>query len=215
VNVDEPRAFLASVTVQFIVITSIFCVVDFLQRRSGGVPPSLGDHGTRFPPAYLREVPRWQSLSGFVVWAALCAWWSLIPSMPALLVGTAARYVQVASGWGSFYWPVLLLLLAGVAQRAVNYARPDWNWLLPVTRLGINAVALFLVYPMSQAYPYFAAIGSPFGGGELVARGLNLTGWWTLVAGFSVYFLTQVVVNAWQCVQHARVFQRQRQEQSS
>ena len=210
-----PWLFLKSVAVQFVIVTAIFCVVDLLQRRSGGVPPSLGDHGTSFPPVYMREVPRWQSLWGFLAWVLLSVWWALIPAVPALLVGTAAAYIRVAAAWDTFYWPTLLLLLAGVVQRAVNYARPDWNWLLPVTRLGINTVALALVYPMSRAYPYFAAFaGDPSGVADSVARGLNATAWWTLVAGFSVFFFSQIALNGWQCVQHVRFLQRQRQEQS-
>ena len=211
---DEPRMFFTSIVVQFVIVTTIFCVVDLLQRRSGGVPPALGDHGARFPPVHLREIPRWQSLSGFIAWALLSAWWALIPWEPGLLVGTARRYVEVAPGWGAFYWPVLLLLLAGVAQRAVNFVRPDWNWLLPVTRLAINAVALALVYPMSRAYPYFAAVADD-ASARAVAGGLNASAWWTLVAGFSLFFLSQIALNGWQCVRHARFLHRQRQEQAS
>jgi len=212
-DTDEPWMFLNSIVVQFAIVTVIFCVVDLLQRRSGGVPPSLADH-TRFPPTYLRQIPRWQSWSGGVAWVLLSVWWALIPIAPVLLVGSAARYVHVAPAWDGFYWPVLLLLLAGVAQRAVNYVRPDWNWLLPVTRLGINAIALALVYPMSRAYPYFVAVAGQ-AGADAVVRGLNTAGWWTLVAGFSVFFLSQIGVNGWQCLQHVRFLQRQRQEQSS
>jgi hypothetical protein len=214
IDLDEPRPFLTAVFVQFVVVTVIFCVVDLLQRRSGGVPPSLGDPG-RFPPTYMREIPRWQMRAGFACWLVVCAWWALIPTYPMLLIGTAARIVALSPAWDTFYWPILLLLLAGLAQRAANYVRPDWNWLLPVTRVAINAIGLALIYPIHRSYPYFQAVRFGSLGADAVARGLDTVTWWAVVAGFSLFLLSQIVVNGWMCVQHVRFLQRQREERLS
>ena len=216
-NIDarEPRAFLMAIGVQFVVITVIFCVVDLLQRRSGGVPASLGDNYGHFPPTYLREIPRWQMRAGFVSWLVLCVWWALIPSYPVLLVGSAASYVQLTAAWDRFYWPVLLLLIAGLVQRAVNYRHPEWNWLLPVTRVAINTIGLVLLYPIHLGYPYFAAARGLGPGAEAMARGLSTTAWWAAVAGFSLFLASQIALNGWMCFQHARFLQRQREEQAS
>jgi hypothetical protein len=211
VQVDEPKAFFMAAAIQFAVITIIFCVVDFLQRRSGGVPPALGDAPGQFPPTYLRDVPRWQSLNGFLAWLALTVWWALIPSYPMLIIGTAANFVQLSPAWGIFYWPILLLLLAGLAQRAANYLHPEWNWLLPVTRLGINTIGLLLIYPIHLSHPYFSGAGP---GPASVARVLDAITWWAVVAGFSFFLLTQIALNGWMCLCHARFLQRRRQEQA-
>jgi hypothetical protein len=215
INAGEPKPFLLAVSVQFAVVTAIFCIVDLLQRRGGGVPPALGDGVRRFPPNYLREVPRWQSWSGFSVWLVLSVWWALIPSYPMLLIGTAARFVTLSPAWDAFYWPILLLLLAGLAQRATNYIRPDWNWLLPVTRLAINIIGLALIYPMHRSFPYFVGATPLFPrAGDAVARGLSTVTWWAVVAGFSLLFLSQIALNGWMCLQHARFLQRQREERA-
>ncbi len=211
VAASEPRPFFMAVVAQFVVITVTFSIIDFLQRRSKTVEVAgARDMSWRFPPAYLREVPRWQSRSGFIAWSLLSAWWAALPYAPSLLLGTATSYVQFSPAWSTFYWPVLFLLLAGVAQRAANSARPDWNWLLPVTRLGINLVGLALVYPMVRSAPYFVALPSAGAAGDLVARGLELATYWTVAWGFSVAFLIQVGLNGWQCLQHARFLRRQR-----
>jgi hypothetical protein len=215
VQVDEPKAFVIAAAIQFVVITAIFCVVDFLQRRSGGVPPALGDNPGQFPPTYLRDVPRWQSLNGFLAWLVLCVWWALIPSYPMLLIGTAATFVQLAPAWGTFYWPILLLLLAGLVQRATNYVHPEWNWLLPVTRLGINIIALLMVYPIHRSAPYFTASSLLGPGAAAIARVFDVMTWWIVVAGFSFFFLSQIALNGWMCFCHARFHQRQRKEQAS
>jgi hypothetical protein len=219
VQVDEPRAFFVAAGVQFVVITFIFCVVDFLQRRSGGVPPALGDNPGQFPPTYLRDVPRWQSANGFLAWLALSVWWALIPSYPMLVIGTAANFVQLSPAWEAFYWPILLLLVAGLAQRAANYVHPEWNWLPPVARLGINLAGLLLIYPIHLSAPYFTAGGTatalPGSGPAAMARALDAMTWWALVAGFSFFLLTQIALNGWMCLQHARFHQRQRKEQAS
>jgi len=214
VQVEEPKAFFLTVVIQFAVITAIFCVVDLLQRRSGGVPPALGDNH-QFPPTYLRDVPRWQSLNGFLAWLVLTAWWALIPSYPMLLIGTAANFIQFSPAWGRFYWPILLLLVAGLVQRATNFFRPEWNWLPPVTRLGINVIGLLLIYPIHLSAPYFtaASLGGP--GAPAIARVFDALTWWVAVAGFSFFFLTQIALNGWMCVCHARFLQRQRKEQAS
>jgi len=214
VQIDEPRAFLVSALVQFVVITTIFCIVDALQRRSGGVPPALGDN-RQFPPAYLRDVPRWQSLNGFLASLAVTVWWALIPSYPVLVIGTAANFVQLGPAWSTFYWPILLLLVAGLAQRAANYAHPEWNWLPPVTRLGVNTIGLLLIYPIHLNGPYFTASSLLGPGPAAVAHVFDVMTWWVVVAGFSVFLLSQVAVNGWMVLQHARFQQRQRKEQAS
>jgi hypothetical protein len=214
IDLDEPRPFLTAALVQFVVVTIIFCVVDLLQRRSGGVPPSLVDPG-RFPPIYMREIPRWQMRAGFVCWLVVCVWWALIPSYPMLLIGTASRFVVLSPAWDTFYWPILLLLLAGLAQRAANYVRPDWNWLLPVVRLTINTIGLALIYPIHRSYPYFQAARFESLGADAVARGLDTATWWAVVAGFSLFLLSQVAVNGWMWVQHVRFLIRQREERAS
>lgn len=212
----EPLPFFFSAGVQFVLITVIFSVVDFLQRRSRlGVELDRAGRSWRFPPAYLQQIPRWQSQAGFFAWLLLTVWWAALPSNPVLLIGTRASTVHYSAPWSTFYWPVLFLFVAGMVQRAVNYVHPEWNWLPPVVRLGVNSIALALVYPMHLAYPYFVATPGTGASGELFARGLNFGVWWTIVAGFGLFYVTQIAMNGWLCLLHARYLRRQRQEHLS
>jgi len=124
-------------------------------------------------------------------------------------------FIQFSPAWDRFYWPILLLLVAGLVQRATNFFRPEWNWLPPVTRLGINVIGLLLIYPIHLSAPYFtaASLGGP--GAPAIARVFDALTWWVAVAGFSFFFLTQIALNGWMCVCHARFLQRQRKEQAS
>src|SRR6185503_15220684 len=99
--------------------------------------------------------------------------------------------------------------------RAANYRHPEWNWLLPVARLGINAIGLALLYPIHLGYPYFAAASGLSPGADALARGLSTIAWWVAVSGFSVFLASQIGLNGWMCFQHARFLQRQREEQAS
>ena len=140
------------------------------------------------------------------------AWWAVLPDAPALLIGGAASYVQFGPAWSTFYWPVLFLMFAGVAQRAVNYARPDWNWLPPVTRLGISLISLALLYPMATSGPFFVPIAAAGAEGQRVADGLNLATFLTIIWGLSSTFLTWAVINSVLCVQHAKFLRRKHRE---
>ena len=74
------------------------------------------------------------------------AWWAALPYAPSLVIGGAARYLELTAAWDA-------VLLAGAARaggRASCSASPrgcgpDWNWLQPLTRVLTNGVALVLV----------------------------------------------------------------------
>jgi len=213
-DANEPRPFFLAVTAQLVIITAIFSAIDLLQRRSRSLELEAMPRTWRFPPPYLQTIPRWQSRSGFIVWVLASAWWAAIPYAPALLIGGARTYVKFAPVWSTYYWPVLFLMLAGVAQRAANYVRPDWNWLPPVMRLGISLISLALLYPMAMSGPYFIPIPAAGVAAERVAEGLNVATRVTIVWGLSITFLIWAAMYAAQCVQHARFLRRQRLEAS-
>jgi hypothetical protein len=111
--------FLLSIFLQFVVVTGIFLIVDRLQRNSR-------QHWS-FPPTHLQPAPRWQSISGIVLWSIASISWAAVLHFPWLLLGSAAANVKLGPVWNTFYVPVLLLFLAGLAQRCINLVRPQWN----------------------------------------------------------------------------------------
>jgi hypothetical protein len=107
---------------------------------------------------------------------------------------------------------VLILLAAGVAQRAINLVRPDWNWLLPAARLATNVVGLALLYFLQSAYPY-VTVAAPAAAEQAttMASQLNDFVWWVLVGIAPFYFLTYIGIWGFYVAQHVCYALRRRQ----
>lgn len=129
--------FLFPAFIQYTCITLIFVLVDRWERKS---------HHWHSIPAYLRPIPRWQSALGLVAWSAATLWLLAAPLFPYLLFGPVSGHLKLASGWIAFYVPILILMVAGVVQRAVNLAHPDWTWLPPATRLAVNTIGAAVLF---------------------------------------------------------------------
>ena len=78
-------------------------------RRTGAYPSGWV---WNFPPQHLQPIPPWQSAAGAVVLGLGAAWWAAVPYAPSLVIGGAARYLELTAAWEPFYWPVLLVLVA-------------------------------------------------------------------------------------------------------
>lgn len=193
--------------IQIFVVTLTFTILNLVRRK---YPQSW-----YYPPAELaRMIPiaPWVSISGICVWSLFTLWWALVPFFPGLLLGSAAKTLDLAPAWHRFYWPILLLLVAGIAQRAINVARPSWSALLPFARLLINGIALGLQYPMIKSYPYVvAAAGSANEHVRQVAAAFNGTILWGVLSWMWVFHLISAVIYAWYCAPHLRkMLQRRR-----
>ena len=197
---------------QLAIVTVIFAFIDLFQRRSRARRGRESDANWRFPPAYLQMIPRWQSLSGLILFGVLALWWAAIPFAPVLMLGRGARLVAFTPSWSTLYWPVLAVLLVGAAQRAATFVRPEWNWLQSITRLSTNSAALALLFPLVRAYPYLAPVVgvADVAGAERLAQGISNAIWWLTVAGLSIYWLINAGYHAWLSGQHLRYELRRR-----
>jgi hypothetical protein len=208
---SHPLRVVLPMLVQFVVITLVFVAIEALQHR---LPTPGSRDGWLFPPAHLRPVPRWQSASGLIVLGLLGVWWLLLPSAPALLLGPAAGRIELSPSWGPFYWPVTGLLLAGLAHRAVNLARPDSNWLQPAARLTINLACLGMVYPFLQSDPLVVAPDAHRVTAETIrlAQRVDNRLWWIACLGLPAYWLVNVAVFGTICAQHVRYRMRRQRD---
>ncbi len=199
------RAFLMPLIMQVVVVTLVFMLLNFLRhvvgRRLSG--------SWMWPPAelaHLLPLPRWYSATGFVACGVLTLWWVLIPHFPRLLVGSAAPDLQLAPQWHQYHVPILLLLLAGASQRAVNVARPDWNWLLPTARFvvdGVSAVVMFFfrTHPLVQV----ADGVSDFPAAQHLAQVVNGRLVWGLFGPWLwIYLAATCLVYGWYCLPYVR-----------
>lgn len=209
-----PSGILWPLLIQFCLTTGVFMTIDLFQRRSRRTGETPSGWGWNFPPQHLKPIPRWQSAAGGVVLGVGAAWWAALPYAPSLVIGGAARYLELTAAWDPFYWPALIVLAAGIAQRIATWLRPDWNWLQPPTRVLTNGVALVMVGGFLQAYPYVTVMpGTTVANASLVAMGLSDGIWWHSGFTFGLYSLSCLVFNLILCVQFARRRARRRLEQ--
>jgi hypothetical protein len=203
------RIFLTAVTMQFVGITVTFVIIDRLQRRS--------EQKWYYPPVYLAPIPRWQSVSGLIAWTVVIGWWAAIPLAPFLILGAAANDLVLTTGWYVVYWPVFVLILAGIVQRAINLARPDLNWLPPAVRLVTGVVGLALLFVMFDNPPY-VTVADPANASSRVVQlsaGLNGLIRWAVIGIAPFYLLFNVGLNAWFSAQHIGYALRRRQVRTS
>jgi hypothetical protein len=74
-----------------------------------------------------------------------------IPYAPFLILGPAAAFLKPAPMWHSFYLPLILLSLVGLANQSASLARPQWTWLPPTARLLTTIFGLVVVNYMIDA----------------------------------------------------------------
>ena len=189
--------------IQVLVVTLTFTILNLIRRKY--------PQPWYYPPAELATmipIAPWCSISGICIWSVFSLWWALVPVYPNLLFGSAANSLALAPAWHRFFWPILLLLAAGIAQRSVNLARPKWSSLLPMSRLAINAVALGLQYPMIKSYPYVLVAGAApdAAHAKQIADAFNGTILYGVLSWMWIYHLISVVIYAWYCAPHVRRF---------
>ncbi len=144
--------------IQFGVITLIFAVAD---RHWAKFPDRWDPQGLAHPwhPAFAmgatrksgrgpkqepRQVSRLDSVAQFVALGVAIGWLRVAQASPFLIFGPAAAFLKPAPVWHQFYWPVVLLALAGMVQAGVNLIRPDWVWLRSLFRI-INDLGWIII----------------------------------------------------------------------
>jgi hypothetical protein len=209
------RGLLLPLLIQFALTTTVFVAVDAFSRRSIRIGERPSGWLPHFPPQHLQPIPRWQSMSGLIVLSLASVWWAALPAMPALVIGGAARYLELTAAWQPFYWPVLLVLAVGLAQRTATLLRPDWNWLQPPARVLTNGVALVLLALFLRAYPYVAVMpGTTVASASFDAGRLSDDIWWHSGATFGLYSLSCLIFNLILSLQFLRSRARRRLEQT-
>jgi hypothetical protein len=193
--------FIAPVIMQILVVTTVFIILNLIRRKH--------PQPWYYPPAAIAPmipIARWASISGLVVWTLFTAWWAATPFYPQVVLGSSAKGLQLAPIWHRIYVPVLVLLFAGIAQRATNLIRPDWTWLLPVSRAVINLLALAMQFPIFDGYPYVLVADWAKTQTSYVeaAAAFNNLYTWGLVGWLWVYFLIGALVYLRYCLPYLR-----------
>jgi hypothetical protein len=91
-----------------------------------------------------------------LVYAAALAWLLLVPGAPHLLMGAAARILELAPVWRVVYVPLVLLTAAVVALRLVDVVRPYWTSARSFARIAIEVGGLVVVALLLRAGEWVA-----------------------------------------------------------
>ncbi|HLJ47825.1 MAG TPA: hypothetical protein VKU01_17535 [Bryobacteraceae bacterium] len=188
---------LFSIGLQFVILTVVYSAMDALMRRSQlpAAPLPL-----EFP------IPRWQSKAGIALWAVFTLWWLSIPVFPVVLFGPAAGVLRIAPTIEGYNVPIVLLLLAGIAQRVTNLIRPEWTRLLPLSRLAINGIGLILIYRLIQHHPFVVVMAGTHDAHDigLAATFNSCIEWGVVKTWLWIYFLANFVAHGLVCLDDLR-----------
>lgn len=186
---------------QVICVTVTFILLNLARRKAARswlyAPPSL---------APFQPIARWISLTGLIVWSLATLYWLALPQFPALALGGDAGPLALGPIWERVHLPLLVLLLLGLAQRAVNLARPEWSGLAPFTRVFVNFAAIALTWVFFRGYPWVMISDPAVKGGPLVAAAQHANGFilWAILSWIWIYFLINGLVNAGFCLPYLR-----------
>jgi len=199
--------FIMAISGQFAGITLFFSILDAYYRNLWQL--------SSFHVGYLHPVPRKTTAVGLAFWIIYSLLWISVPFIPSM-TSIFVDDLKLAPIWHTLYWLILALFLAGVAQRAVNLIRPDWNWLAAPVRLVINAVSLAILFFLPTGYWHLFPVDS-----VKTARALDPSLFvhnpitWTLFAIFLFHWTIQTGVNAWYCIAYIRYRSRLRKNRSA
>jgi hypothetical protein len=153
-------------------------------------------------------ISKWYSLVGLIMWSTVAIWWLAVPHFPRLILGPGAAVLKLASTWHRFYVPVLLLVLASMGQRVLSLFHPTWTWVVPVTRMLINAAAVPVLCVLMFKSPTLVVLadGIPSNAHyeQLVDNFNGLIRWGILGPWLWIYAAVSAVVYAWYSVPHLR-----------
>jgi hypothetical protein len=197
--VDSLPVFLYQFLIQFGVITVIFGLAEHHWSK---FPDRWDPRGLKHPwhPVFAiktgeaggkqdsRRVSRFDSIAQFVALGISIGWLRVAQRFPFMIFGPAAAFIKPAPIWHQFYWPVVLLALAGMVQAGVNLARPDWVRLPAIYRLVSNVAWITILIFLLKAGNWIVLKDIPGASAESYRRTVEILNHSLIYAliGFSV-----------------------------
>jgi hypothetical protein len=162
---DTLPAFLYQFLIQFAVITLIFAFAD---RHLMKFPDRWSPRGLKRPwhPAFAMQtgwkggrtddrvparVSTFDSIAQFVALGVTIGWLRVAQHSPFMILGPAAAFIKPTPIWHQFYWPIVAVALAGMAQAGMNLLRPDWVRLRTAYQLLSNFMWLVILFFLLRA----------------------------------------------------------------
>ena len=104
--------------------------------------------------------PRLQALGELTASIVFLGWLFWLQAFSFRLFGSLSGNLSFNPEWRSYYLPVLLLMLALVAQQCIIVFRPQWTWLRPLARLVVHGVGIVVVASMLKIEPFIRLTGT-------------------------------------------------------
>jgi len=134
---------LLPVAIQFIVVTSIFMIVQRCHEKF-----HLFDRWTTtslWPPARPQRIPYSQSVAEIIFSCIFLLWWGAVARSPEILFGSNAAGFGLAPVWRSLQVPTLALVLVSIIKASINLVHPDWIRFNAAVRAITSLAVLTLV----------------------------------------------------------------------
>jgi len=171
------------------------------------------------PPAPKTERPasRTQTIFELICGIGGLLYLLAIPRVPFLILGPAAAFLKPAPIWHSFYLPLVLLSLVGLANQCAILMRPQWIWLPPAAKLLTTIFGMVVVNflisaggqtPNGAWHPYVVVNSAGTAGQsaahlDQIAGIVNASILLTLVVTW-LGFCIAGIIQAWQLMQSFR-----------
>lgn len=134
----------------------------------------------RPPLAGVSRPSRIQTAIELVVYAAFTTWWVALREWSGLM--RLPPTISMAAPWTAFHLPVLLVLLASMAERCVVLMRPDWTGFRLTANVALTTVGIAIALLVLRAGPLFVP-GEPGLPAEELASILNSLLRWGIGVG--------------------------------
>jgi len=172
---DTLPAFLYQFLIQFTVVTLIFACAD---RHLMKFPDRWNARGLKQPwhQAFAiqtrwkgdlssdpgpKRVSTFDSIAQFVALGVTIGWLRVAQHAPFMILGPAAAFIKPAPIWHQFYWPIVTVALAGMAQAGLNLLRPDWVRLRTAYQLLSNFMWLVILLFLLRAGNWIVILQTP------------------------------------------------------
>ena len=194
------------------IITLIFAV---LERTEAKLQLFEKWNVRSLPPLAKRSQPsRTQSVFELAFGIIGLVWLLAIPYSPFLVFGPAAVFLKPAPMWHSFYLPMVLLALFGLAHQCVSLLRPQWTWFPSLARLITTGLTMIVLYAMvsvafqspNGAWHPFVVLANAVHDSGHYARLVGIVNASILLALAVVWFGLAIaaMIQTWECMQQVR-----------
>jgi hypothetical protein len=93
------------------------------------------------------RVPLSESIFGLVFGALFLLYWLAVPPFDQIALGADDEVtVRLAPIWREFYLPIIVLVLIGIVQSAVNLVRPHWIRFRQIARILTDVSVIVIAY---------------------------------------------------------------------